>query len=93
MLAPDVGTSTVALLLPPDVVTVRVTAPFTLYSNVYGVVPPDPVKVINGGTSPLQTVAVPVIIADGSGFTLTVTFPVTARSQAELLPSLTLTSL
>lgn len=44
--AVDCGTVTV--LLPPVVETVCVPPPFTLYVNVYGNVPPEPVKVTLG---------------------------------------------
>ena len=41
--------------------------------KVYGLVPPEPVKVIFGELAFTQTAVVPLIVAVGTGFTTTVT--------------------
>ena len=50
-----------------------------------------PVKVINGAAEFWHRVIVPVIVAVGKGFTVTVVLPVCGSEQAVELPSCTLT--
>ena len=58
----------------PTEVTGDCSTPFILYANVYGAVPPDPVNVTFGEGLPIHTDVVPLIDADGSGFTTTAAF-------------------
>ena len=62
-------------LAPDPVVTVWVAPPPMLYENVYGAVPPVPVKVIDGFAALTHTDVVPEIVAVGNG--LTVNTPLT----------------
>jgi hypothetical protein len=58
--------------------------------KVYGAVPFAPVKVMFGDVAFLQTAIVPLIVAVGKGFTVTVAVPLCVCSQVVLLPSRTL---
>jgi hypothetical protein len=89
--AVPVGTDTVTLL-PDIVLTVWLLPPLIVYVNVYGSVPDAPVKVIFGETPSRHTAVVPLIVAVGSGLTVTVAVPPCICVQAVLLASLTLTS-
>ena len=86
-----VGAGTVTLF-PDVVVTVSVPPELMVYVNVYGAVPDAPVNVIAGGSASLQTSVVPLIVAVGRGFTVTVALPDCACMHAVELASLTLTS-
>ena len=86
-----VGAGTVTLF-PDVVVTVSVPPELIVYVNVYGAVPDAPVNVIKGEGESLQTAEVPVIVAVGSGLTVTAALPACTCVQAVELASLTLTS-
>jgi hypothetical protein len=57
----------IEMLLPTVVVTVWLLPLLILYVNVYGAVPPVPVKVTYGDVPSLHTAVVPLIVAVGSG--------------------------
>jgi hypothetical protein len=79
------------MLFPTVVVTVWLLPPLIVYVNVYGAVPPDPVKVIFGDAPLLHTEVVPLMTAVGNGFTVTVALPPCICEQEVALASLTLT--
>ena len=59
-----VGTGTLTEL-PEVVVTICGEPPLIVYVNVYGSLPPVPVKVMSGEGSFWHTLVVPEIVADG----------------------------
>lgn len=59
----------------------------------YGDVPLEPVKVITGDVPFLHTDTVPLILAVGNGFTVTVALLICACEQCVEVPSCTLTRL
>ncbi len=87
----EVAIETEAWSLTPTEVIVFTTPKVSLYVNVYGLVPPEPVKVICGDKPPIQTEAVPDILAVGNGFTLITAFPDAGILQAKPLASATST--
>jgi hypothetical protein len=66
---------------------VCVLPPLILYVKVYGAVPDAPVKVTLGDAAFLHTAVVPLIVAVGSGLTVTTAFPLCNCEHAVLLPS------
>jgi hypothetical protein len=68
-----VGTGIIALL--PVVVMVWFIPLLIVYVIVYGAVPEAPVNVMSGEGAFWQTTVVPIIVAVGNGFTITVAFP------------------
>ena len=68
-----VGAVTSTVLFDEDAVaTVRFEPPLILYVNVYGAIPLAPVNVTCGAVEFLQTAVVPLILAVGIEFTVTV---------------------